>query len=278
MDGKNDIIALRAQAALTKLGLSARAASLAATGQPDTLRFVFSRGVVPSWQKITDLAAVLQLPPAYLAGNSDDPTLDARTRRFLNKIRLEKGLPQIDDSGALIEQRFASGDIAATRRSDVEALIEEAGGTESIPIFEDFGHLNDFVFVDEFGEVVSDQLHSIDLKEAAARARRPSGAEGYGILYGTVLSQAVTSHLTAKPELFIFSIDREPKPGDFALLHIRDAKLTKAMRFMFVRVIAYAIEHIEVERPRDRARLLVPRTIALGAHRMLSMSDLLGLN
>lgn len=57
--------------------LSARAASLAATGSPDIVRYIWERQAMPSADKLARLAEVLGTTADYLLGKTDDSGGDA---------------------------------------------------------------------------------------------------------------------------------------------------------------------------------------------------------
>jgi hypothetical protein len=59
--------------------MTERAASLAATGQPDTVRYMRARGVMPSMPRLISLAKVLQVSLSWLLEGEDNEPQAAPT-------------------------------------------------------------------------------------------------------------------------------------------------------------------------------------------------------
>lgn len=66
-----EILAERIGERLSVLGLTERQASIRATGQPDAIRYIRTRGSMPSTERLFKIAKVLEVDPSYLWGKTD---------------------------------------------------------------------------------------------------------------------------------------------------------------------------------------------------------------
>lgn len=71
MSRETEELARRVGLRVVDLGMSERAASLKSTGQPDTLRFIRMRGVMPSFAKLVQIAEALETTVDYLTGRTE---------------------------------------------------------------------------------------------------------------------------------------------------------------------------------------------------------------
>ncbi|WP_312313136.1 hypothetical protein [Sphingobium yanoikuyae] len=83
-----DVLIERLKHVLDKLPITARKASMLATGKPDAIRFILSGRAMPSADRLEAIARVLMTTPSYLLGATDDPSPladvypDANNRRI----------------------------------------------------------------------------------------------------------------------------------------------------------------------------------------------------
>lgn len=75
-----EVIADRIAERLTAVGLSERKASLLATGQPDAIRYIRTRGTMPSASRMLKIANILKSTPEYLFGDVDDNDWEANVK------------------------------------------------------------------------------------------------------------------------------------------------------------------------------------------------------
>lgn len=76
-----DEVVARIDQRLKAVKLTQRAASMRATGQPDMIRYMRSRGVVPGIEKMMRLADVLDVPVSWLMDGGQDSGTAAQPRR-----------------------------------------------------------------------------------------------------------------------------------------------------------------------------------------------------
>ncbi|UZW54945.1 helix-turn-helix domain-containing protein [Sphingobium sp. JS3065] len=70
----SEILRERIQKMLDVLPITARKASMEATGKPDAIRFILSGRSMPSAERLEAIARVLMTTPSYLLGATDDPS------------------------------------------------------------------------------------------------------------------------------------------------------------------------------------------------------------
>lgn len=84
--GSIEMLTMRIGERLKDLGISERAASLAATGRPDAIRYIRTRQAMPSMERLMKLSGALKASPAYLTGHRDDNDFEGAEGaiRFVN--------------------------------------------------------------------------------------------------------------------------------------------------------------------------------------------------
>jgi transcriptional regulator with XRE-family HTH domain len=93
------LVAARIAERLAAVGLTERKASMLATGQPDAIRYIRTRGTMPSAVRMMKIATVLKATPDYLFGDTETNEWDANEKvislaaRFSEEAANERNLP-----------------------------------------------------------------------------------------------------------------------------------------------------------------------------------------
>src|SRR5690606_17146988 len=136
----SEILQARVTQRIIDLGLTARSVSITVTGRPDLVRFIFTRGTVPSGDNLLGLAAALQCSPNWLLGKSDEMASDSdaelrgidhlkrvraseefKIRRDYNEIAKEMGHPLLKEPSK-----------SALHESPIPAIVEMP---KDIPVY-----------------------------------------------------------------------------------------------------------------------------------------------
>lgn len=187
-----NIIAERIAERLEAVGLSERKASMLATGQPDALRFIRTRGTMPSAVRLMKLANVLKTSPDYLAGHTD-------VNDWPEERKIVEIASTIDDAA---ERQFQSGRV-------VPVLGTVAFGDGDTRV-------NKGDLADGFA------LYSFT-KEVLAFAAAPLGTP-VGKLGGFYPADTVMLPVFEPNVPVIFVHEQEAEPGDYALLFFGPAE------------------------------------------------------
>lgn len=103
----------RIQARLSVMGLTERAASMRATGQPDALRYIRTRKHMPSASRLAAIAKALETSPAFLLGETNDSSLAVADGMSLAELRMKHDLPHETNNALLLDDRieiYGAGD------------------------------------------------------------------------------------------------------------------------------------------------------------------------
>ena len=125
MTNRLEILVTRITAKLHERNLTEREASIDATGKPDALRYIRTRGAMPSAERLEKIAETLGTTPAWLLGAADGASVDvgAQENPGINAItqrRLPRTLPVFGTAlAADLELTSAEGDPVAIEQVEV---------------------------------------------------------------------------------------------------------------------------------------------------------------
>jgi hypothetical protein len=273
----------RAKEALSRLNLSPRKASMMATGKPDALRHIFNRGVAPTMTRLADLAAILEMNPLYLAGETDDPHIPEPLFRHLNRIRQGKGLPPFSRSGWTDNRQSEAVNETDQVAEIISGIKARNGG--AVPIFcvESIEYPADSRrYVDEFGREGSVRLLPVNFHSPVGEYQPPQhmNQDLAKYVYGMM---GVDSSLVARFERqtpIFFVVGASLRGGESVLLGVEDwghdseqwAEMTRCIYGRFIRTEEDAYE-IEIK----KYRYLIPISNVLFMHKEISLHYMLGL-
>lgn len=242
----NDVPAIRSDRLTERLkavGLTERKASLLATGKPDTLRFMRTRGTMPSFSRMFAIAQVLKATPKYLFGQTD-----------VNEF--EKNEQTIIDATLFTDR----------------AVAERRPGTRQIPVLSSnslTGPINN-------GDAGPVDVTLTNIKGGVVGfVAAPSNAEIDSLLAVYVADPAMHPLFDSNVPV-VFDLYSDVKTGDYALIFISGAINGKELRgtsFMLRRVVDQADEWITVEQLHPLVKMQIPRDIAKKMARVLTMRD-----
>lgn len=131
------VLAARIAERLQALGLSERKASLDATGQPDAIRFIRTRGTMPSASRLMKLAKTLEATPAYLTGRVETNDWEGERRVIQLAASIDENATKQFSSGRVVPvvATNAMNDSGPLNRGDVSTDLTVYSFKEEILAF-----------------------------------------------------------------------------------------------------------------------------------------------
>jgi hypothetical protein len=228
---------------LKAVGLTERKASLLATGQPDSIRFMRTRGSMPSAQRLFQISKVLETTPEYLLGAVDVNLWNE------NKLSIE-----------------------AAAKFDAEAFSDITKANRTIPISgaRSFSDKIDDLGVEDLTLVISGFNRQV-VGFAAAPSGLPPGLFGAVYINDPAMAPAFDASVPV-----VFQFDGVPKSGDYALIFIGgkiEGRELHGTSFLFRRLVDQAKEWLTLEQFSPPLKFNVPTANVVRLVRVLSYRD-----
>ena len=234
---------LRIAERLEALGLTERSASLEATGQPDALRFIRTRGTTPSATRLIKIAKVLQATPEYLTGETDTNEWDSQKAYVSIAASMNEQAEQDFSDGRIVPVIGAVG-------INEEGEAPQTETSKSVTVY-------------KFN------------RDILAFAAAPLGAEvgKYGAFYpaDSLMAPVYEPHVPA-----VFSHDLEAEIGDYALIFFKGKKpeahfLTRI--FALRRIVDRGEGWVTVEQHSPPGRAKLSAELIHTTRKVLSLRD-----
>lgn len=230
---------------LAALGLTERKASLLATGQPDTLRFIRTRGTVPSIGRMFKIAKALEATPDYLLGHTDVNEWDR------NKSAIDAA------------SHFSDGAISDT--VDISRTVPVINSKSksldvSLPGHPDFPVTMTSITKDVIGFVAA-----------------PMGTSAKKLM-ATYINDPAMSPMFDNQAPVVFELERQPASGDYAIIFIGgevEGREVRGSSFLLRKIVDQTRDWLTVEQHSPPMRLNFPRENAKSFARVLTMRDYL---
>lgn len=230
-----DLIAERIAERLEAVGLTERKASILATGQPDAIRYIRTRGTMPSAARMMKIAKILEATPDYIFGDSSTNDWESNKQaisvaaRFTDQAVNEHGLPgrRVPINGVKSVADDANPDLVAY------ALIADIVGF----------------------------------------AAKPAGSsEKFGSFYPADSSMAPVFDPSTP---VVFSLEREAELGDHALLFLRDpeGRLKRNQTFILRKLVDRASDWVTVQQHTPSRMMRLPAKMVDHTRRVLILRD-----
>lgn len=228
---------------LSALGLSERKASMLATGQPDTLRFIRTRGTVPSIGRMFRIAQALEATPEYLLGHTDINDW-SRNRSSV-------------DAAAHFSENIVSENVDLSRTIPVinsisKSLMFEVSGVKAFPV--------------TMTSITNDVIGFV---------AAPMGAK-HKKLMSTYINDPVMAPVFDNQSPVVFELDREPNRGDYAIIFLGgefEGRELRSTDFLLRRVVDLTKEWLTLEQHTPPLRHNFPRGNAKSFARVLTLRD-----
>lgn len=228
---------------LKALGLTERAASLQATGQADALRFIRTRGTVPSVSRLFKIASTLKATPAYLMGETDENEWEK------------------DEQVLRVAANFND-----------QAISDRSNRSRTIPVI---GSKSITDTVDDMGDVSIDLTITAMMKDIIGFVAPPAGLDGRGLI-ATYVNDLAMYPVFEPAVPIIMDLNREPGPGDYAVVMIggivEDREL-KGTSFFLRRFVDRADDWITFEQFAPAFKFSVPAKHVSSMMRVLTLRD-----
>lgn len=262
---------------LQDLQMTERAASMEATGQPDTIRYIRTRGTLPGLRKMLRLATVLQTSVDYLVGDTNDPAPPAQSS--VAEVGKTKDRVAEDQAG------FRGGEIEALPLDNSTGINELPGMRDSrqmprdIPVFGTaLGADAEFIGINE-GTVAVEQT-DLNRAEVIDYLRRPPALLGKPRLYGLYVTGTSMEPVFESGSPIIIDPTRAPSIRDYVVVYIRgageedDADICTSV--LVKRLIRRSASFVELEQFNPAASFRLETARIHSMHRILNLTDLLG--
>lgn len=231
---------------LKAVGLSERKASLQATGQPDTIRFMRTRGTMPSFDRMFAISRVLEASPKYLFGQSDVNDYEAHKETIKNASRF---------TDSALKQRIAGArQIPVMGSNSLSGPIPEEDGTEQELTLTSISH------------------------KVIGFVSAPIGYDA-NRLRATYVSDPAMVPLFDPDVPVVFDLNEHPRSGDYAMLFIAgtapSGQKLEGTAFMLRRIIDQTEEWVTVEQLQPLRRSRFEKESIGNALRVLTLRDYL---
>lgn len=223
---------------LKEVGLTDRAASLTATGKPDTIRDIRRRGTRPRTDTVTALAEVLETTVEYL--------LHGR------------------QTGAAL----------ADRRTGYEAADNDLtiAGPRTIPVYGTA--LGAEMRFDEQDFIES---HIVEMTDVIDWVRRPPAMNGRADVYSVYISGSSMEPRYESGDPVIVDPKRPPRPGDDVIVQIADDSDPSIVRAALIkRLVRRTTKALHLKQYNPAMEFDVPVNRVIAVHRVIPYRDIIG--
>lgn len=278
---------------LKALDMTPRGASIAATGQPDAIRFIFTRGTMPSPPRLHSIAAVLECTSDYLLGLSDD-LYDKQGRNLI--VARSRVAAQASAHETLHEE----GDIIASdipifpgiphARIDevfqeVAKLDREYGTTVPEPLLP-----RD---IPVYGTAMGDQVEykgpgdypvaveqtTLNNGEVIDYFRRPPALTNNRKIYGLYVAGDSMDPVYESGSPVLVNPSRSPSARDYVVVYLADSSSSdgRTASFLLKRLWRRSPSFLELEQFNPAGTFRVPTDRVQAVHRVISLGEMLGI-
>ena len=187
---------------LSALGLSERQASLSATGSPDAIRYIRTRGAMPSAHRLQELARVLETSSAWLLGQTEDI------------------------SGSVSDQVEPAEQVGSA--SDFSTVVDAATGPvlpRTLPIVR--SERSEIKSPAEYSNIRMGLLEActINRSEKIGWARRPPVLFGSTSAYAVYMPTVAGEPRIQSGQLFVVDPSRPARIGDTVVAYFKDKQV-----------------------------------------------------
>lgn len=285
---KTDELKRRIAERLATLGISERAASIKATGQPDTLRFIRTRDVMPSWQKLIQIAEALETSTDYLVGETDHPggrelrkiasrivALDEHTETMRRDARWLKIHAQrqryraqwLTDELERLEAATAAGEPA-----EMQPLPWERTELTDLPMYPS-DSLDAQVFRGN-GDRIAAPVTGVDFTAEPSHIHRPPALHGKKDAYAFVIKDSSMAPRT-DDHLVICDPSWPPVEGDEVAVHLVTTESETPV--LYRKLGQITAEHVWLTQFDPPTSFMVPRREVVAMHRVATLAEILSI-
>lgn len=258
----NESIVARIQERLTALNLRPRTASMMATGKPDAIRTILN-GVMPSAERLDQIAEVLQTTSGYLLGSVDDVGVPDEEPPITTAYNAKDGAryepkPEHEQEPAALPAR-------KDMPKDIPVYGSAIGTSEDIEALED-------------GKVAVEQT-TLNTGEVIDYFRRPPGLNNSRRAYGLYVDGFSMEPVFEPGSVIIVDPSRPPSMRDFVVVYMRGDEAggdTMVASVMLKRLVRRSATFVELEQYNPPARFRINTDSITQMHRVLPLAEIVG--
>lgn len=296
MKTANEILKERIAQRLDELQLTERAVSLAATGKPDLVRFIRTRGTVPSADKIIALAAVLECSAAWLMGKSDDPTPGEDMKPIIERFGGRDRAPAAEaedrkhrreladevvnhyNQAAAKQGRRTFEEIAGLAPHEIAALPPQIRLPRDVPVYGTAIGGAVALATSDDGKTAIEQTDLIS-SDVIDYFRRPPGLANKKKAYGLYVTGGSMEPVFEPGSPIIVDPGRTPSIRDYVVVYLRNAveEDDEIVKVLVKRLARRSASFIELEQFNPPSTFRVPLQDVASMHRVMPLSDIIGI-
>lgn len=268
MSSERETLVARLTELVAASGKSERQVSMEATGKPDAIRFIKSRNVMPSAQRLSSIASVLHTTTDYLLGKSDAPhILSVRALRI-----------------ALAEQKAAKLREEAAQDSDPLERIPAVNPQlwpKDIPVFG--SAIGSSLTYEQDGRIkTSVEQTDLNRAEVIDTLRRPPALAGRTKVYGLYVAGTSMEPAFESGTIVLVDPTRPPSIRDYVVVYVSDPNVTeldeeRAASVLLKRLARRTGSYLELEQFNPPATFRVDAQQVQQIHRILPWTEIIGI-
>lgn len=242
MAARFEIVRQRIEERLAATGLSARAASLAATGKPDTIRDMMRRRSIPGADITLRLAEALGTTTDYLLGQSDAAG-QVRSEVHVSDKAIDWRGPDPQDPGIPLVGTGDCADLAVTET--------------------------------ETGKEIMVERTSFDPEYTARYIARPPALRGMRGIYAIYFSGSSMEPRFYPHEVGLIDPNRPPAPGEYVLVQMNDGGSDDVVSVLVKKLVRRTAKEVVLEQYNPPQVFSVPAQRVTRIHRVMPQTELL---
>lgn len=271
-----EYIRTRIQERLDALNLKPRTASMMATGKPDAIRTILKQGVIPSAERLNQIAEVLQTSAIYLIGATDDPTrIDNLQVVDPEDNRRAGSGPVAEHSG----REVGSGRYDIDHIRPISSLPTRSDMPKDVPVYGTAIGTSQDIEALENGAIAVEQT-SLNTGEVIDYLRRPPGLANSRRAYGLYVAGFSMEPAYEPGTVIIVDPSRPPSVQDYVVVYMRgqddDDAEGRVSSVMLKRLVRRSSTYVELEQYNPPARFRVDATRVAQMHRVLPLAEIVG--
>lgn len=244
-----ETLSRRIAARLREVGLSERQASLQATGQPDALRYIRTRGAMPSTERLFKIAEVLKADPSYLWGHTDENNYEQiKDSLDIARAMSPTALRQL---GGSEDQELTAPCMQTYDGGFVEAFSLDGEANVRIRVCHTFGKI----------------VHLLSIPQSL----RSGSFMGYPVINDAL------SPLYSSGDFILIDMDNKPKVGDIAFVDLGLSESGEHTVSFLAKSIGRTKERFTFEQFNPHAMFQIDAEVISEFHRVVPYGDLVRL-
>jgi hypothetical protein len=277
MKTTQELLQERVAERLEALKLTERAVSIAVTGKPDLIRFIRTRGTVPSADKIITLAAILECSAAWLMGKTNDPTPDDAMMPLIEAMRgtvpsreRPKLVMNIEESYSQLKK-----DSSLPELSDISIRPSVLNYTKDVPVHAaSIGKPFKADVEENFADMLTFVLYN---DKPIEHFWRPFGLTSKKKAYSFYMPDGSMEPAFEPGAPILVDPIRTPTTLDYALVYLDDTNDVDGSTVIFGRLIRRASDRVTLHQFHPDAQSEIPMLNIRAIHRVLSIAEIIGI-